>query len=636
MDRQEFETLVTRLERFAAERPGAYTLAVLGVAALGFCVLGVAFSFAFLPAALLIGVALLLATKGAWALLFLANMGKLVLLLAIPAWTMIRSSVSLLFSRFEPPQGRELTASEAPRLFERLDELRRRMNGPAIHKVLLVDALNAAIVQHPRFGLMGWEQNILILGLPLLQSLSEEEALAVVAHEYGHLSGHHARLGGFIYRFRAAWGRLQELSEKWTDWGSRLIARLFRWYAPYFNAYTFVLARQNEYQADRTSVEVAGRQNAANALMRVSIASLFAEETFWPSIDRRVALEAEPPGNRSEFWGQSLHAGLDPEQRARFLDMARQRQTDHLNTHPALKDRLAAIGAPLDDDVARRLEPPALSASSAWLEPGLKQIAAELDGRWREQVAERWRSRHAHLGKLRQRLDELESHEALTIDELWERVVALREVRPGADLMPPLGALLNLAPEHLPGRFRRGTLLLERGDEAGIADLEFVMAKDRDAIVAGCETAWRFYRSRDPDKAKAYLLRRQEQVDLVGRVKQEKAGLLPDAKLVAADLSSEVRAAVLDILRQHGARVRRAYVLRRILKSDASAPQHVLAFETSTFSFGDKGPVIVKRLAAQAFPGAFLIVHLGSNPVLRKTIERLGIEPFWVQPQRTA
>jgi Zn-dependent protease with chaperone function len=631
MEQEQFDALISRLERSAAERPGRYRLVAVSVALLGFLILAVAFGFAFIPAVALVALGVLFAFKAAAVLLLLLKLGKLVLVLAIPAWTMIRSSVSLLFSRFPPPQGRELTRDEAPRLFQQLDELRQRLKGPAIHKVLVVDEINAAIVQHPRFGVLGWEQNVLILGLPLLQSLGEGEALAVLAHEYGHLSGYHGRLGGFIYRFRAAWGRLQQLSVQWTDWGSRLIARLFRWYAPYFNAYTFVLARQNEYVADQTAVEIAGRQNTANALIRTSITAQFADATFWPAIERRIVIEPEPPADRSAFWEHSLRSSLDSQQRARFLDVARQRQTDHANTHPALKDRLAAIGAQIDDKAALRLEPPPLSAASAWLAPSIEKIAAEMDGSWRQRVAEQWHKRHAHLRERQQRLAEIDACQELSIEQLWERAALLGELHADAEVMPAIDTLLRRAPEHPPGRFHRGILLLERGEEAGIADLEFAMSKDKEAVPPGCEAAWRFYLSRDPEKAKAYGQRWQEGSELLARIRAERASMGQDAQLVAADVTPEMKSAVAQILLEHGQAVRRAYVVRRILKTDPSLVQYVLAFETDPTLVGNPGPEIVKQLAQQSFPGSFFVVHLGTYKHFRKKIEELGVEPVFAR-----
>src|SRR6185436_18953469 len=111
------------------------------------------------------------------------------------------------------------------------------------------------------------------LGLPLLEALSPEEALAVVAHEYGHLAGSHSRFAAFIYRLRHSWETIQALSQQWQGWAARPLQAVVRWYAPYFNAYTFVLARANEYQADAASAELVGAGVATSALKRVNISS---------------------------------------------------------------------------------------------------------------------------------------------------------------------------------------------------------------------------------------------------------------------------------------------------------------------------------------------------------------------------
>ena len=212
MDLDRYDSLITRLENSARSAPSRYLAAVVGIALLGFLILGLAIG---LTALALLGIAALtlaVIASGGKALILFAKLGKLVILLALPAWAMVRAAFTLLFARFPRPAGRELAQAEAPVLFERLAELRAQVGGPRVHVVLLTDELNAAIVQHPRLGIFGWEQNYLILGLPLLHALDEPEALAVVAHEYGHLASCHGRLGGFIYRLRSAWARLQALS----------------------------------------------------------------------------------------------------------------------------------------------------------------------------------------------------------------------------------------------------------------------------------------------------------------------------------------------------------------------------------------------------------------------------------------
>jgi len=631
MDDRSFDALISRLEVMAKESPRRYVASVLTVSALGFAILGFALLFALVPALLLAGMAVLVVLTGGKALIVLLKLGKFLLLLALPAWVMLKSSVQMLFARFPRPQGRELSENEAPGLFGRIDALRKDMNGPRIHHVLLTDELNAAIVQHPRFGLFGWEENYLILGFPLLQILSEEEALSVVAHEYGHLSGRHNRLGGFIYRFRAAWGRMQQLSEQWRDWGSRLVARMFRWYAPYFNAYTFVLARQDEYVADRLAAQVAGARHAARALMRVNIAAQFESEVFWPSVNRLVAEMPQPLDNRSSYWIQSIGERLDESARLRFLATASQRKTDHLDTHPALSDRLRAMGAAADETAAHDLVAPARSAAETWLGDSFSPIQAEFDRKWREEIAERWQERHQYLEECGQGLAKLRAQESLTVDEQWECIKFTQELMPDQDVLPLLEELLQQAPDHASALYRRGTLLLERNDEAGIIDLERLMEKDAGAILTACAAAWRFYLKRDPERAEQYRQRWQARSDYEDRVRAEFQTLPADATLAAHDLSAQVEEQIRQIVLAHREHVRCAYLLRRVLKADPALHDYVLAFETNRLALGNKGRAVVKRLSQQQFPTSAFIVHLGSDPYkrFRKSIKKLGIKPIF-------
>lgn len=627
---QRFESLVTRLEFSARENPQRYLAWVLGVVLLGFAVLAIAILFALVPVALLAGLVLVVIATGGKALIVLLKLGKLIVLLIIPAWVMIKSSLQMLFSRFPRPQGRHLTEQEAPALFARIRELRKQMGGPHIHHVLLTDELNAAIVQHPRFGMFGWEENYLILGFPLLQAMSEEEALSVVAHEYGHLSGHHSRLGGFIYRFRSAWGRMQAISEQWTDWGSRLIALLFRWYAPYFNAYTFVLARQNEYVADRISAEVAGPHNAANALLRVNLAAQFEQEVFWPTINKQVAKSPQPMANRSKLWQGALQKLMDEDSRVRYLDVARKRRTDHLDTHPALSDRLSAIGIDADESSARNLLPPQYHAAQIWLGASLADIQSEFDLKWQRDATERWQERHQYLAECSEQLGKLSALETLTTEERWDIIRLNTELDPDFEQLPLLNELLQLVPDHASALYRRGMLLLEREDEAGIADLENLMKKDASTTLAACEIAWNFCLERKPELAEQYRARWITRSEYENRVNAEFSTMPTDATLAEHDLDAETEESIRKLVLAHGKYIRRIWLLRRVLKSDSNLHDYVLAFETKFWTLGDKSKIVIDTLAKQAFPIRAFIVHLGSQPYksFRKPIKHLKVAPL--------
>jgi Zn-dependent protease with chaperone function len=622
------DALVFRLEKLALCRPRLYTALAVGVALLGFAILFLVLGLALSSLGLTIAAVAYVIASGGKHVLALVNVGKILLVLGVPAWFMTKASISVLFTRLPMPEGRELGQEEAPALFAAIDRLRQQVKGPPVHKVLLTNQLNASIQQYPRFGLYGWERNYLSIGLPLLEILSEEEALAVLAHEYGHLSGHHSRLGGFIYRFRASWARLEEASGRWRDWGSRLVSRLLRWYTPYFNAYTFVLARQNEYLADRTAVEVAGRENAAAALMRFNLAAIYWEDEFWPSMWRRADAEAEPPANGSELWQKAVGSVYLAPRREKLVQRARQRKTDHFDTHPALGDRLAAMGV-IDDASLAELEPPVRTAASAWLGTKLEDLQAEFDKRWRDLVAESWRARHDHVLQLRERVAELEALPALTVDQRWELVTLVEEVGPESDLVPVLDAILAADPGHHPARLRRGALLLSRGDEAGVSDVEAVMTADDAAVLPGCFILAEFYAGRDEVKANKYRERGRARNAALERARARQHELAFDDILAPADLASDVVAQIVGALREHAKRISRAYLMRRTLDFEADLHDYVLAFETRSNTSPAKATELGEKLAVQ-LPASLMIVHLDDRIArrFRKLFRKSGVEPL--------
>lgn len=625
MDVSRFEQLIHRLEAVAARNPSAYRRRVAAVALLGFVILAAVLGMAVLMMAAMAGLLLLLFKGGGAVALVAFKLGKALLLLALPLWMLLKTSFRMLLARFPEPQGLEITRADAPRLFERLDDMQRRMNGPAFHHVLLVDQLNAAVVQHPRLGLFGWNRHYLILGLPLLQTLSDDEALAVVAHEYGHLAGNHGRFGAFIYRLRGAWGQMQSVAQGWDDWGSRLVARLFGWYAPWFNAYSFVMARANEYQADRSSAELVGAAAAARALQRVGVAARFEAQAFWPGIDRLARSQTEPPAELSREWRRAMSA-LDAAQVQRHRDEALRETTGYGDTHPSLNDRLRALG----EAPAEVLPAPAVTAAESWLGDALPRLAGQLDTQWSAGVRERWLERNRYLTQCDRQLQTLrEQPEPRSADDEWTLLQLVAELEPDADRRPAIEALLARAPDHLAARFALGDLKLMADDESGIADIEAVMQADPDATLAGCETIWRWLNPRDPVRAELYRSRWEKRQAHLATVRQELDTLDPKCALGPHDLSPEQEAAIAAAIQPHAGRIATVYLLRRPIAADPRARAYVLAFEMTRRWLRSEDALIklARSLAAEDYPVGLHVVPLGAKAFRpwRKRIRALGV-----------
>ncbi|MGZ5856566.1 MAG: M48 family metalloprotease [Burkholderiaceae bacterium] len=510
MEMDRFKNMVARLEQESATAPTRYRLKVAMLAVLGFGILALILAAVGFGLVLVVGFAVTLVFTGGAAFILLLKLGKLLFLLAIPLWFTLKSSIQALFVRLPAPTGREIKRSEAPQLFAALDNMRRQMNGPRFHHVLLVNDVNAAVVQRPALGLVGWPRNYLLLGLPLLEYMTPDEALAVVAHEYGHLAGSHGRFSAFIYRLRHTWSTVQAYISHFQGWLSRLISPMVQWYTSYFNAYTFVLARADEFRADAASAELVGSPNAANALKRVNIIAprfqQFLENTF-----KQVSETNTPPSDLLQRWAPSTSIAPEEAQTIRWLEEALDREGHFTDTHPTLRARLLSLA---NKEGELLTLPPSIEgepASSAWFGRSLDSLRIELQEQWAKQVAPSWGTRHIEIHTQQMRLQELRNMPHRDIERQLEMLNLSMRLEPETDVRADLADFNAANTDHALGVYLEGIARLDKGEQEGLALLDRAMQLDPQATKPACERAYAFLTERkEVDVAESYAARWRE------------------------------------------------------------------------------------------------------------------------------
>lgn len=621
MDAQRFKALVARLEAESTAAPGAYKARVAALAGLGFLILALLLGTVGLGILLLAGFAVAVLASGGAALLLLLKLGKLLVFLAWPMWLLVKYGVKALFVRLPEPEGLRLTREQAPALFAAVDDMRTRMKGPHVHRVLLVDEVNAAVVQQPAFGLFGFPRNHLLLGLPLLEGLPPEEALAVVAHEYGHLAGSHGRFGAWIYRLRHSWSTIAAFTEQMQGWLAALVRPLVRWYAPYFNAYSFVLARANEYEADAASAGLVGAGAAANALKRVNLVTP-RYEAFIGKTFERLRDEPRPPADLGQRWAQQAPLPPPTEDATRWLAEALDREGGVADTHPVLRARLAALQAA---DSTLPPPPSGPSAAEAWLGASLPALRQHFETAWAERVAGPWGERHEQVQRDRQRLAELRAQDGLDADAQYERLRLQTALEVEVDQREAWAAFNDEHADHAGGLFFEGAERLFHDDDAGLPLLERAMALDADFTKPACERAHAWLLKRhDTAAAERFATRWRERDDFEARRSRELATLDVKHALLAAEpaLAQAVRERLTPEMLKDVAAV---YLARRVLPSDASVMSYVLAVRLTWWA-GKRGrhQAVVDRLAAIEWPLHLFVCTLdGDYAKLKKPLKAL-------------
>ncbi|MDR2189176.1 MAG: M48 family metalloprotease [Azonexus sp.] len=470
MDRHQYHLLVRRLEVDATVSPGAFRAKTLLISTAAYVVLfGVLLAIALL---IYFGVAYAYTGARIYNLIRLALFG----LVMGPVFFVV---LRMFFIRLPPPAGYPLAEAEAPALFEALDKVRKRLNGPPIHQVLIDEEFNAAIVQRPRWGLFGRHTNYLILGLPYMLGVSPKEMLATIAHEYGHICGNHGKLGAWIYRQRLTFGALHEEVQHSAEdnWVYRGMAYLLRNFMPYYNAYTFVLSRENEYEADRTATEVVGSAINAQGLIRdVLLGRWFAEE-FWPKLYQQAHSRERPTFLPYNAMRSAFKASYPEWATKERLNAAWRERANLDDTHPALRDRVEATGE-------KSALPPCVdhTAAEALLGAGVKTLIDKFDRRWWKKEKAAWTARYQYVARSKSRLRELSRLPlaGLKLQDLHEYALLSSEFESPQKAKSLLQRLLQQHQQApLPkAEYHYGRILLAEGDEHGLDHLAVAASAD--------------------------------------------------------------------------------------------------------------------------------------------------------------
>lgn len=261
-----------------------------------------------------------------------------------------------------------LAPADAPALWETVRELAAVAGTRAPDDIRLVPEVNAAVSEDTRLlGLVGGPRH-LYLGVPLVQTLDVGQLRSVLAHELGHYSNSHTRLGPLTYRGKQAIvATLEQLSGNVVGWFLRQYARLFFVVSAAVN-------RRQELEADQLSVQVAGRATAQSALREIPLA-----DAAWSFYLRNYLDDAWESGYAPTAHG--FFGGFGQLVAARAAELEQMRadappaEQSRWDSHPSIAARIAAMDRMPDVAVARDTRP------ASALIPGFDALAADLAAR---------------------------------------------------------------------------------------------------------------------------------------------------------------------------------------------------------------------------------------------------------------
>lgn len=494
-------------------------------------------------------------------------------------------------------EGVEIGSAFGPRLVSAVQEIARKVGAPRVHRILVGSAHNATALQ-ARYGWIPWRRNTLILGYPLLATLTTDQVRAVIAHELAHLTHAHGRFSGWVHRTRRMWIQLLDVLERHRSVPAHVYF-LYRFYVPRLNRHAAAVSRQHEVIADRLAAEVAGAQVAAQALLAIEIGTYVLEQGYWTRFYERVEEEAEIP---NPYAAMAPGIWSDVEDKPAVMNRLLAEVTQASDTHPALSDRLRAIG-----QIPRWPDAPAASAADDFFGLQKIEVAGMVAREWMDDRGPDWRRRHDEMRQRRARLAVLDGVVMPTADQAFEYGSLLEEDGQYDAALHRYRTAHDAG--HAAAGFAAGRLLLDRGDHSGIALIEAAMDADRALGEQGCDAIVDFLedhgRRLDAHRYRTRLNREAAAAKIARRERSQLS--VVDRFAACADRQID-RTALARMVQAEPAVVRAYLVTKELHHSDGT--QTVFAVFSKN---GDVAGLTDRLRQREAVPNRVVVVVLGRH-----------------------
>ncbi len=259
--------------------------------------------------------------------------------------TVLFSLLKLFTIELLPPAGIDLDLQSPvySELKDYIDRLLTNHSSQSIAGIIIDRELSIAVVQIPRWGMLGKNQNLLTIGLPLMLALTPSQFEAILSYELAHLSTKKLRWNNWIVGIVNSYQYLLNHLIKFEAI-DLLFTNFWKGYIPFLDRYSLPLRRRNESHLDKLAAKIAGTKYLAEALVSIEIYRQFLAEDFWAKIYQNDRILPEPSDDIFDRMEIAIANDCHPESMQIWLKLALDKSSDCLDSRPSLKGRLLNLG----------------------------------------------------------------------------------------------------------------------------------------------------------------------------------------------------------------------------------------------------------------------------------------------------
>lgn len=466
----------------AERHPGLYKIALILATLIGY-------GFIYLFPLCLIGCAILIPNM----ILQASDKYDVMLTLLTIAATLFSGWMSWHLTRCKPalPGGRPLKVEEAPLLFDLLHDLRQQHKTAPIHDVRIIQEYQLTIIKTPRNGYPLNYRNTLLIGLPVLQSMSPKQLKYALQRQVIHLASMYRRSSGWAYFLSGIWDQYRVTYQNSWHPASLMMRLFFMIYAPLFRLLARPARIQQIHFADRQAAAFDSARGCADMLIVEAVHTKYLRDQFWPALMQHAYQHLAPPYFPYASIEQYLRNQLDQASAQQLLDTVLMENHERGDC-PGLQLRLDQLGI-------LNVEPPCCGEHSAsrYLEESARAlIIRQFDNLWLKASRHDWRKKYTQGQEEKARLDDYRTHtdEGLLPDkQVHDYIQLIRKYLSIEQALPLYRKVLAMDVDDPRISFDIGRSLLTYGDPQGITALQNAMTKDPSFTVMACQLIIQYY-----------------------------------------------------------------------------------------------------------------------------------------------
>ncbi|MDH5570746.1 MAG: hypothetical protein OEY89_03210 [Gammaproteobacteria bacterium] len=389
------------------------------------------------------------------------------------------------------PVGRLSNHKEFPELFKLVNSICDEYGYTELDHIKISRRFEIATIKTPRNGFLTRFNNTLVIGLPLMQSITQNQLKLAISHEIFKLSGYLKRSTSFIYYTHENWQQLNTANQLNTRHTKTLPGFFMTWYALSYDFLSRPARRHENLNADSHIHASTHDHSFSKLLLTLLISRNYLQQIFWPQLYSNAYMHATPPYLPYSSIESHLQQNLDKSQSRNWINIAL-RAHEEDTALPSLKTRLINLSC---DEIK---VPPEVkhSSAAALINSKLNEITQTMDSLWLNRHQEEWETKYKKGLVERKKLKELAiqaRHGLLSDIKAWEYIQLIKLYIDKKKAISLYLQILKINIRDPRISFDIGRSLLESMVESGVMALERTVQLDSRYSVSCYQLIARYY-----------------------------------------------------------------------------------------------------------------------------------------------